>query len=399
MQEKIRNYSLNILLFLGSIIFTLIILEVALHFSPLANLPKKLYSFPANYFQADLEIDYDIIPSLKGKVHNLPEHPYEVFSNQYGCFDYEREVPDDYGIVLGDSMTWGFSPLDAMWTSQVEKMSGQFLLKCGLPGYGTFQELQKAKKVINKVGKPPSYIIVLYTENDFNDDYYLPHRTIYHGHFVSLIKNTNLDTGEVFRRTDEEISQRYGKYNEDTFSNTLRNLRYELVLYRLYRTYKKQYRGRFKEFLNSLVAIKDAEANEGRIKLFNAQTLPRGMAGPSGYAVVFARYLDADNREWFSNAFKSHAKNMLNFASYANEIGAKLLFIDTNGVMPHKRYDPVKKQFKEHNVYYYNLKADYTNFVRWKYDAHWNIEGNKIAADHIFNYISSSNFFSKNKDR
>jgi len=367
---KNQNFFVGLLLTLLTIIITLIIAEIILRFTPYKNIGLS-YKYPAQYFIADDEMGYDIRQNRKGAIHNLPDHPYEVFSNSYGCFDYERKVPNNYGLIVGDSFTWGYSPLDDKWTSYLEKKSGIFMMKCGITGHGTLQEMKKAKRVIKAIGKNPKYVIVLYTANDFNDDFFFPGRTVIgDGTLVSKNKGANFITGERFFYSQEEQEERKKKYM---------SFKYSLVTYRIFLSASTQIKNKFEEFLSH----KNPTARSDMPDFIT-----------NYYGICLASYFNYTDREWYNQALEQHLKNIKDFALYSRSIGAKFLFIDLSGTLQNPRIDNLKKFFASHQgMYFYDLSTDYKNPSHWKHDSHWDIKGNQEAGEFIYQNFKKAGVF------
>ncbi len=382
----LKRISTNLLLVLATIVITLAIAEIVLRFTPYKHIGARDYTYPSNYFTADAEIGYDIIKNSKGAKHAFLEHPYELFSNSYGCFDYERAVPDDYGLIVGDSYTWGYTPLEKKWTTYVEEKSGMFMMKCGITGHGTMQEMRKAKRVIKAVGKNPKLIIVLYTSNDFNDDFMFPNRTtIGDGVLVNKNKGANLVTGERFYYSDDELEERNKKYLGHNLNSYLYNFGYSLVTYRL--------------FINAIPKIKiirdkifASKTQNSETKVATANKMPDYT--PGYYTINLTDFFDQTNRLWYNKAIEDHKKNIKDFAIYAKSIGAKFVFIDSYGVLSHKRFDDLRQFFDNNqNMYFYNLRSDYPTQSTWKYDGHWNIQGNQESGKYIYQHLKELGVF------
>ncbi|MCH2547224.1 MAG: hypothetical protein MK052_06415 [Alphaproteobacteria bacterium] len=383
-------------LVLVSVIITLALAEMVLRFTPYAKLRVPNYTYPEDYFVADDVLGYDIAPNVQGKSHSLPAMPYELFSNRYGCFDYDRDVPQDYTLILGDSMTWGYAPLEKKWTTRLEELSGEFMAKCGVTGYGTKQELLKGKKVIEQIGHTPKRIIVMYIVNDLNDDYLMPQRTVYGGKLISWINNLDLKTGEINRRSADEIARKNAKYKDGTWSNTMREWRHGLVVYRLFKIGKERFSDSIAQIEEPVIeaqAMRNAEPQKPQLSAASeSKELPETKT-ESVYRITLAGYLDTD-RPWFNAAIDAHKQNILSFISYADSINAKLLFIDPYGLLQHTRFDAVRTAFADAPRHsYYNLQDDYYPFDTWENDAHWNIIGNQTAAKHIHAHAQAIDFY------
>ncbi len=381
-----RAITLNTAIVLVSVIIALIIGEIVLRFTSYADLPVNPYTYPSDYFISDSDKGYDIGKNIKNKIHNLSEYPYEVFSDGFGCFDYDRPIPDHYGLVLGDSMTWGYTPLDKKWTTLLEESSGVFLHKCGVTGYGTRQELLKAKQVVKETGKNPKYIIVLYTENDLNDDALFPNRTAYGSYLASKRTTTDLITGKQFFMSDAKFLSKYNKYVEGTWQHTFFELKYHSVLYRFNMWVKPIINRKFAELK------KMEKKTTSSMSSSSADVMPAKMNGV--YDVIFSDHLDVTDRPWFNHAIEAHMDTLIEFADFAKSINAKFILIDSTGKLTHPRFAPLQSYFDSHShAYYYNLKADYPNSITWKYDGHWNIQGNSVAAKFMQQHLEKINFF------
>ena len=387
--HQLKSYSINALLVLLSAIAMLLVVEIALRFTKYSSVLNREYSYPSRYFRADKILGYDIGRNIKDKIHRFHGCNYEVFSNKYGCFDYDREIPDKYTLVLGDSMTWGYTPLEKKWTSTLEEESGVFVLKCGVSGFGTAQELIKAKRVVDLVGKKPKYIIILYIGNDLNDDFMFPHRTVINGYLVNSIKHVDLVEGEKNYYSTDELNEKYKKYFEGTISNKLRKLRYNMITYMLYKTAKPQLKAVKKRITRKL---KTLWSNHNLIggnfpNQDSKNAMPKSMTG--AYSVSLMKYLDNYDLEWYNRAISEHKNNIKNLKEYSDSMGAKFILID-NGFLQHPRFDDVRKHLGQS---YYNLSDDYKKQSKWKYDGHWNIEGNQQAGQHIYNHLKKIDFF------
>ena len=101
---------------------------------------------------------------------------------------------------MGDSFTHSFAPFPDKWGTQIEKLLHYRVLKCGVTGYGTNQELEKAKEIIAKVNHQPQLIIVGYFWNDISDDYSFPNLTVVDGFLVTSPKYKDPKTGELSKR-------------------------------------------------------------------------------------------------------------------------------------------------------------------------------------------------------
>ncbi len=383
--KTIRPISVNLSLIIISIVTSILVAEFALRFTDYSSLSIS-QAFPQYHFKADEELGYDISENFSGE-HNFPEYPYKIFSNKYNCFDYERPVPENYILTVGDSYTWGYTPLEKKWTTRVEHLSEIFMLKCGITGFGTKQELIKTKRVVQQVGHAPKFIMLMYVSNDINDDLAYPQRTVLNGHLVNSVKNVDLTNGVVTHYSEAELRKRYAKYMSDTLAGYLRNLRYKSILYRLYRTKVQPYlkQTRSKQASNSFNFISPAYAEDLN------EHMPSHMADEI-YSVRLISYLDRHDIPWYNQLITAHKDNLHEFVRYSRSIGAELLLVDICGCLTHDRLQSVTTM---KGVYYYDLTNDYPYSVssRWEFDGHWNIQGNQEAANYIYRHYSNVGVF------
>jgi hypothetical protein len=159
------------------------------------------------YYQADLAKGFDIAPNVRGKrlsVDNRAE--FEIWSNELGCFDEPYRQEADYLLLVGDSFTHSFAPFPDKWGTQIEKALHYRVLKCGVTGYGTKQELLKAAEIIARVRHRPRLIIVGYFWNSLSDDYSFPSLTVIDGFLVDASRYKDPKTGQLSR---EKLEKQY----------------------------------------------------------------------------------------------------------------------------------------------------------------------------------------------
>lgn len=132
----------NIFLVIVSVVVTLIVIDLALSFSKYRFVIKK-QPYLVNYFQKDTELGFDIAPNFAITSHLFSDTSYDIWSNSKGCFDYEYNGELPFIYLTGDSFTWGFTPFEDKWGTQMEKFLGRRVLKCGVNGFGTKGEFIK----------------------------------------------------------------------------------------------------------------------------------------------------------------------------------------------------------------------------------------------------------------
>lgn len=166
---KARTWVLTFGILVVSLLATLIVIDVALHFTHYRSLLPAYRVIPGYYVTSEDQIR-DIVPNYPAYTVPLYDHPYTVWSNDLGCFDdpYRGERP--YIYLTGDSFVWGFAPFEAKWGTLLQSTIGIRIVKCGVSGYGTTQELMKAREELAKL-PDPSLVLVQYMHNDIEDDH------------------------------------------------------------------------------------------------------------------------------------------------------------------------------------------------------------------------------------
>ncbi len=178
-----KKFLVNVLLVFVSIVVALVVADIALHYTPL-HYRYVSPQAPQGYFRYDPELGYDITPSFATSTHIFSDYSYPIWSNKLGCFDYEYDGSAPYIYIGGDSMAWGFAPLDDKWGKVIQQQTGIRTLTCGENGYGTRQEVIKAKRELAQLPQPPKVIIVSYYENDTPDDTNFPNYNVLDGYVV-----------------------------------------------------------------------------------------------------------------------------------------------------------------------------------------------------------------------
>ncbi|MCX5892514.1 MAG: SGNH/GDSL hydrolase family protein [Deltaproteobacteria bacterium] len=185
MNRKLTKALTNLGLVLASFVVILVFLEVALHFTSYRRLLLR-DSQIRYYYRADAAKGFDIRPNV-GKIRTSVDNgsvQYDIWSNELGCFDEPYRGEKDVILLVGDSFTHSFAPFEAKWGARLEKLLHYRVLKAGVNGYGTRQELLKAQELIAQIHRSPRLIIVGYFWNDLQDDYTFPSLTVVDGYLV-----------------------------------------------------------------------------------------------------------------------------------------------------------------------------------------------------------------------
>ncbi|MFQ5964082.1 MAG: SGNH/GDSL hydrolase family protein [Candidatus Scalinduaceae bacterium] len=193
----------NFALFTISIVFTVLILEIAL----------SAYS---HFFYPRLSISDETLgwkykPTQKMVTrHFSTEITYDLYINKDGFRDEEFTVDENYYkiMVLGDSMTFGLeASQDKIFSSLLEKkLKGVYVnnkidvMNFGITGFGTGQELISLKKY-GAMYNPDVVIIMLFEINDFDDNTSIISGGRYTPHF--RVKNDEL----VYHNSPDKLQE------------------------------------------------------------------------------------------------------------------------------------------------------------------------------------------------
>jgi hypothetical protein len=214
--SRLRKWALNVGLIVLSLLVALTCLEIALRFTSYKYLLTRDRHL-RYYYQADLVDGYDIKPNVKSIPISVDKRiEYRIWSNALGCFDEPYHGEKQFILLVGDSFTHSFAPFQDTWGAQIEKLLHYRVLKCGVTGYGTHQELDKAKKIIKLVKNRPHLIIVGYFWNDLYDDYHFPNLTVVDGFLMPAGPFKDPKTHKLI---PAKLAQKY-TFGEKLFSGT-----------------------------------------------------------------------------------------------------------------------------------------------------------------------------------
>lgn len=385
------------LLFITVLLSFLIIfiLEVILRFTP-----YKIFvatdqgAFPP-MFVVDTDAGFDLADNYKDGTHTTIESEYPVHTNNIGCFDDDVTLNTSHNILIGDSFTWGFSPLDKKWTTIVEKNTKQKLVKCGVPAYGPKQSLFKLKKIIKKIGKAPKTIIFTYYWNDLNDDHTGLPSTVFDGILVNRLKSFNYANGKVEYLSDNELLSAYQQYKKHGNSDYL-----DLSTYKKLKYWIKT---------NSIISniVYNYVNRNAQVKVE-----PIVYGNTAQYQNYLAR-MSPDKYPWLKEAWNKHLSKIDEMIDYAKSIDSKFMIM----LLPSKDHVyqnnineetlsnieksrlRLKNHFEYKNVQYFDLFDDFsmaakqTNNLYLSNDLHFSHEGETLAGKVISDYLLKSNYF------
>jgi hypothetical protein len=200
------TWLLNFGLILLSVSAVLVLAEAALRFTPYRLLLTRDHHL-RYYYQADREKGFDIAPNVQGKRLSVDKRvEFEIWSNELGCFDRPYCGETGYILLVGDSFTHSFAPFPDKWGTQMEKLLGCRVLKGGVTGYGTRQELLKAAGILARLPHQPRLIVVGYFWNDVSEDYSFPSLTVVDGFLVDASRYKDPHTNKL---STEKLEKQY----------------------------------------------------------------------------------------------------------------------------------------------------------------------------------------------
>lgn len=175
----------------------LVLLDSALRLTPLGA-ARETVGHPNGYYVADQELGATLARNYPSSGFALHGARHEVFTNELGCFDWP--------VRLKSSFTWGHAPLEAKWTSIIERETGVRVLKCGVPATGSEHQLRRLKRLVAELPHPPSLVIQLHDVTDFNDDFCFPSLMVLASQRVPAFRRIRLSDGarESFTKDDIE---------------------------------------------------------------------------------------------------------------------------------------------------------------------------------------------------
>ena len=302
-RSRLSRWALNAGLILLSVIVVLALVEIGLRFTPYRYLLTRDRHL-RYYYQADLARGFDIVPNVRGKrlsVDNRVE--FEIWSNELGCFDEPYHGEKQFILLMGDSFTHSFAPFPDKWGTRIEQLLHYRVLKCGVTGYGTKQELLKAAEIIARVRHRPRLIIVGYFWNDLSDDYSFPSLTVIDGFLVDATRYKDPKTNQLSK---EKLEKQYTFWDR-WFSGT----------------HPLSFGEKIRYYLDQHLIVMNL-INDALVRFFPSR---KNAFGESNKFLAFQ-----DPPPWAREVWKRHLANLAAFKDLAAANGANLLvvFIPTN---------------------------------------------------------------------
>ena len=365
-KRSAKAFWANLFLLSATLLIAFVAFELALrstHYRYLTHPPSDI---PPGYYVEDPELGIDLAANYPPATFRMRGPSSQVFTNQWGCFDHDAPVGDDYLLAIGDSSTWGYAELEDKWTTHLETLAGRRVLKCGVTGTGPRYQEIKARKTIAKVGVSPAIILVLYDRwNDFNDDVLFPDDVVVDGHRVSTSKSLDLRTGSLTHHTRAEVEAEYRQYLQEQEA-------FGLTRY-------------FIEHLTTAAMLRQAF---DEVHAYVTREDGPILTEP---AEVYLWTVDAARYPWVVEALEEHLDNVRALRRMAEEQGAELVLITDN--LPNTDLHVRLREFLEEEIPYYIdvtepiERAAQGHRTTYHHDGHWNALGNRLAGETLHRYL------------
>lgn len=384
MQKKkfaftLREWISKLLLLVFSVIFAILICEVALRFS---RYRYHFITYPLNYMCLDDNGIYDISKNHPVVFTRQPEYDCVLWSNELGCFDKPYAGGKNHILLVGDSFTFGHAPFEDKYGTLLEEYLDYRVLKCGVSGYGPMMQLYKIKKIMKKTNAIPQLIISGYWMGN------------------ALVNDLEyLEQGVLVSQATDHVTVNH-QQTQSLFKPAYSLLHPSLSLKRAITNWVKKH---------SLIYY-----------LFNKNDIVRAIAAKIGFVdVLFQNYefVPLQEHPWLEGAWEFHLNNIRQIKEFADSYKARLLvvLIPANVqvydfLRPKGNYDFGQPNrilsgfFRKEGIDYLDLTSgfricanqNYRHYLDnqgdlyWRQDEHFNKRGNRLAAILIARYIIES---------
>lgn len=399
MRNFLRVALPKLVLLLIGLVGAVLLVEVLARFG---GLKKDAGLEPRGYYAPHAESGYVVSDSYPTFTQTFEGVKIDYWSNEIGCFDkpLEGTSTEPLALLVGDSFTWGFSPYEAKWGTVVEDTLGDRVLKCGVNGYGTSQELNRARDIIERTGAKPKMLIVGYFYNDLAGDYLSPAVVEYNGRLVGKHSIANIETGEIKSYSDAELADREANFDKycKTFEPANRIamrgvcwLKKHSVLYPYLKDTGK--------------ALMNLVLGDGFYRSLVVE------ANPFEEQTEFLSFVDESQYPWLPAAWNKHLGNLEALSDFAKSEDMELVvtLIPYKAQVYPKLADQARLKVPEldlgyaqermtdflerEGIRYVDLTADFAEYAQehaggefgteqdlyWTYDGHWNARGNRLA--------------------
>lgn len=210
-----RRHLVKAALFVLLLALTVLLVDLLSRFSPLDDVRNVKY-FPDGLLVDDPEMGVRMAAGFEKSWFEFGGPGHWVFTNGLGCFDYPVATDlEDYIVFLGDSWTWGYTPLEKKFTSLIERELNVRALKCGVTGTGSKYQLAFLERISARMKHKPRMVVQLYTGNDFNDDFRYPGYRVIEGQRAPRHASVNLETCERKHFGEDALIRRTRRAREN----------------------------------------------------------------------------------------------------------------------------------------------------------------------------------------
>jgi len=128
-----------------------------------------------------------------------------LFTNNLGCYDRPYNGEENVILLVGDSFTFGHADFPNKYGTLLERYLDYRILKCGVGGYGTYQEFCKIKKILNMIKVKPKLLIIGYWYgNDMRNDLDMAENGILPN---EMLANTDISSSVDYKLTHSADSR------------------------------------------------------------------------------------------------------------------------------------------------------------------------------------------------
>jgi len=391
MKRILQNGGLVIL----GVAAALLLAEAALRMMPWGHWTQQDPLPPRNYFSADSAAGHDIGENVGLAKFRLRECTLDIWGNELGCFDRLYLGEDPFILLVGDSFSWGYVPLEQHWGKLVEQWTGIRVLSCGVPGYGTKNAFLKARKVIERTRRRPQAIILRHCLNDPIDDYLHPRYRVVDGYSLEARSIADFSSGSIREQTEDMLREKLENWRYYGLPEIPQHPRWERVK-RILSESSATYR------------LIQPTLSELKVAAARSLGLTTNRAGETLQAI---RYADLPFRPqgelpWLDEAWRDHLAHLGAFQRWAEKNGMRLLVVLIpmreqvyplySGAAPRGGEGPTRRVreflerekiphvdllplFQRHADRGPKRSPDARKDLYWSSDSHWSPRGNRLA--------------------
>ena len=272
--------------------------------------------FHQHYYRADAEMGYDIAPDFPRTPEEREDHTMrEMWSNELGCYDTSARAGAPYVLLVGDSFAHGSTRFEDNWGTVIESRLGRRVLKCGIPGSGTRQQIVKARRIVARMQRAPDLIILGWFPNDLEDDLLFPRATVVDGWQVAARRLVDRDSGVIESYDAAAVQAKamdFERARTCTMPGVLSRAKCRLAM-------RSHLFVAFGQMLRTVAA--DVPAVERALK--RAGVLASAPPEP----VIPLAFMSAEGRPWLREAWRLHLDSLAMFQAFAAAQRAPLLVV------------------------------------------------------------------------